>query len=83
MSLAKTTRRALGITQSEFGIFLAEKTGRDPIMQCQISGYETGRHAMNKEQTRVCSPIAAAWLAVECRTMTVEEAAALILESLN
>jgi len=83
MSLSRTTRTALGMNQSSFAQWLAEQTGGRSMPQSQLSRYDCGVNAMNKKQTKACAPIAAKWLAIECRKVSVEDAAALILSALK
>lgn len=83
MSLSKTTRTALGMTQQSFAKWLAEQTGGRSMPQSQLSRYDCGVNAMNKKQTKACAPVAAKWLAEQTRSMSVEESAKLILDALQ
>jgi len=83
MSICRTARVALNLTQPAFSAWLAEKTNRKPMPQSQISRYEHGVNQMNKAQTSACLPIVAQWLAEQTRNLSVDEAAELILNALK
>jgi len=83
MSICKTARTALKLTQPDFGVWLAEQVGGDPFVQSQLSRYENGVNQMNKAQVTACAPIVAQWLAEQTRDMPTDEAANLILEALS
>ena len=84
MSLSRTTRKALGnMSQSSFADWLAEQTGGKHMPQSQVSRYDCGVNQMNRAQVSACSPVAAKWLAEQTRSMSVEEAAKLILDALQ
>ena len=55
MSLVKTAREALGMSQSEFAAWLAKETGREqPYPTPRISEYENGRKNLRVDARRVC-----------------------------
>ena len=83
MSLSRTTRTALGMTQQSFAKWLAEQTGGRSMPQSQISRYDNGVNQMNRAQVEACAPVAAKWLAKETRKMPLDKAAEMILEALR
>jgi len=83
VSICKVARTALKMTQPAFATWLAERTNGRTMPQCQISRYDTGKHAMNKTQNDACLPIVAQWLAEQTRNISVDDAAELILNALK
>jgi len=60
MNLIAFTRAALGLSQAEFGVWLAERLGRDrPIPQPRVAEWERGERSPRRSVRRACAPIAA------------------------
>ncbi len=60
MNIIHTARTALGLTQAEFGAWLAERMGRDrPIPDYRISEWERGVRSPRRNVREICAPIAA------------------------
>jgi len=58
-NLIKTTRTALGISQEDFGRWLAEKVERShPFSKQQVYAWEAGIKSPRKNIRNACNPIA-------------------------
>jgi len=83
MTLCKTARTAMGMSQTAFGKWLGERTKGKPIVQPAIAAYEAGKHVMGKDYRAACAPVAASWLVMETHKMEPEQAAKLIMDALR
>lgn len=82
MTLCKTTRTAMGMSQTAFGVWLGERTKGKPVCQPAIAAYEANKHVMGKDYRSACAPVAADWLANEA-VKHPEQAANLIMDALR
>jgi hypothetical protein len=64
MSIVKTARTALGMSQSKFGVWLAEQVGRsEPFSVPRISEYENCRRDPNRTIRLECMRVVVdAWV---------------------
>ncbi len=78
MNLVAFTRRTLGLSQAEFGRWLAERLGREkPIPYQRVAEWERGERSPRLPIRRVCAPVAARAIAREA----VHETAAMFYGS--
>ena len=64
MNIVKAARQSVGITQAEFGMWLAERLGKDkPIPAQRVNEWENGIKSPRRNIREVCAPVAAIALA--------------------
>jgi len=77
INLIKATRKALGLSQAEFGRWVACKTGRDrPFPTQRVSEWECGVRSPRKNVRDVCLPVVAseiAWDAIRDVSLVFKE----------
>ncbi|MDX8400823.1 MAG: helix-turn-helix transcriptional regulator [Gallionellaceae bacterium] len=81
MSMIRETRRALGLSQTAFTVWLAENTGRDAACsQSRVSEWEKGRRTPSFEVRLACISISALACAEEigAGNLSVQEMARII-----
>lgn len=90
MSIIKTTRLALELTQPQFGQWLSDQIGRiQPIEVARISEWEHGKKSPRALIREVCQPIAATHAAREIMGMDIcdrdyeAKASKIIIESME
>jgi len=71
MSLCKTARNELGLTQVRFAQWLGEQAGKH-INQPQIAAYEAGTRNMGETYRRICAPFAASFAAREIANLNAD-----------
>jgi len=81
MNVVSTARKALKLSQTEFGEWLAKELGRsEPIPFQRISDWENGRKSPRKNVRDICAPISAIYTAKELECADIETAAKKIVE---
>ena len=63
-NIITVTRAALGLSQAEFGRWLAEQMGRDqPFSRQHVHGWESGQRSPRRNVRQACAKVAAEYLA--------------------